>query len=100
MVPSTLKICPQPTADSAQSVIDAIEPLLIDTAEAARAVGISSASWFRLKSAGKTPGSIKLGGRVLYRLADIRSWVAMGCPPKKEFEIRRAADLARAARAV
>lgn len=107
MLPNTLPIRPASAADSAAPVTDhqattgaSLEPLLVDTEQAARAVGISSASWYRLRSGGKTPAPVKLGGRVLYRLADLRSWVAMGCPPRKEFETRRAADQARAARAV
>ena len=68
-----------------------IEPLLVDTEQAAAACGIGRATWFRLKSAGKTPAPVKLGGRVLYRLADLRLWVSLGCPPRREFEARRAA---------
>ena len=69
----------------------AVEPLLVPAPEAARLCGISSATWFRLKSAGKTPPEVRLGGRVLYRLDDLRLFVAWGCPPRKEFEARKAA---------
>jgi hypothetical protein len=91
-----------PQAEPAESLKDrpdakrpkslaAAEPLLVDTAVAAKACGVSSASWFRLKASGRTPGPIKLRRRVLYRLADLKLWVAMGCPDRKEFEARRAA---------
>src|SRR5262245_11384183 len=69
----------------------AVEPLLVDTEEAAAACGIARSTWFRLKSAAKTPAPVKLGGRVLYRVEDLRLWVNWGCPPRKEFEVRRAA---------
>jgi hypothetical protein len=68
-----------------------VEPLLVPAPEAARLCGISEATWFRLKSAGKTPPEVRLGGRVLYRLDDLRLFVAWGCPPRKEFEARKAA---------
>jgi predicted DNA-binding transcriptional regulator AlpA len=70
----------------------AAEPLLVDADRAASMCGISPASWYRLKAAGKTPGPVKLGGRVLYRVADLRVWVALGCPPRREFEVRKAAQ--------
>ena len=70
----------------------AVEPLLVDADRAAPMCGISPASWYRLKAAGKTPAPVKLGGRVLYRVEDLRLWVALGCPERKEFEIRKAAQ--------
>jgi predicted DNA-binding transcriptional regulator AlpA len=68
----------------------AVEPLLVDTEQAAAACGIGRATWFRLKSAGKTPAPVKLAGRVLYRVEDLRLWVSLGCPSRKEFEARKA----------
>jgi hypothetical protein len=68
-----------------------VEPLLVDTEQAAAACGVGRATWFRLKSASKTPAPVKLAGRVLYRVDDLKLWVALGCPPRKEFEARKAA---------
>jgi predicted DNA-binding transcriptional regulator AlpA len=67
------------------------EPLLVVTDAAAALCGISPASWYRLKAAGKTPAPVKLAGRTLYRVADLQLWVALGCPDRKTFEARRAA---------
>jgi hypothetical protein len=69
-----------------------VEPLLVGTDQAAALCAVSPASWYRLKAAGKTPAPILLGGRVLYRVEDLRLWVALGCPVRKEFESRRAAQ--------
>jgi predicted DNA-binding transcriptional regulator AlpA len=77
---------PAPTAAAGEP------PLLVGADRAASMCGISPASWYRLKAAGKTPAPVKLGGRVLYRSADLQLWVALGCPPRKEFEIRKAAQ--------
>jgi hypothetical protein len=68
-----------------------VEPLLVDTDQAAALCSVSPASWYRLKAAGKTPAPVRLGGRVLYRVEDLRLWVGWGCPSRKEFEARKAA---------
>ena len=81
-----------PATDRAPSLAPAVEPLLVDTEQAAAACGIGRATWFRLKSAGKTPAPVKLAGRVLYRVEDLKLWVSLGCPPRKEFEARKAAS--------
>ena len=56
------------------------EPLLVPAAESARLCGVSEASWYRLKSAGKVPAPVRLGGRVLWRVEKLRRWCAAGCP--------------------
>lgn len=60
--------------------------MLIGRIDAARLCGVSPASWDRLTSAGKTPASLRLGGRVLWRRSDLDSWVAFGLPDRKTFE--------------
>ena len=69
-----------------------VAPLLVDTDQAAGICAVSPASWYRLKAAGKTPQPVKLGGRVLYRIEDLKLWVALGCPDRKIFEARKSAD--------
>jgi predicted DNA-binding transcriptional regulator AlpA len=80
-----------PVSARPASLATAIEPLLMPAAEAARLCGISEASWYRLKSAGMLPAPVKLGGRVLWRIEDLRLWIALGCPSRVEFEARRPA---------
>src|SRR5262245_32552182 len=72
-----------------------IEPLMVGADEAARLCGIGRSTWFRLKSAGKTPKALRLGGRSLYSVADLKLWVTLGCPARKEFEARKAATFGR-----
>jgi predicted DNA-binding transcriptional regulator AlpA len=79
----------RPEAGQRGTLTAAVEPLLVDTNQAALRCGISPASWYRLKAAGKTPAPLRLGGRVLYRVEDLQLWVSLGCPPRKEFEVRR-----------
>jgi predicted DNA-binding transcriptional regulator AlpA len=83
-------------ADRPASSAARVETLLVNTVEAAKITGISVASWHRLKAAGKTPGPVRLGGRVLYRVEDLRFWVAIGCPDRKVFEARIAAEIGNA----
>jgi hypothetical protein len=73
------------------SLAAAIEPFLVPALEAARLCGVSEASWYGLKSAGKTPPEVRLGGRVLYRIEDLKLWVALGCPDRRTFEARKTA---------
>jgi hypothetical protein len=78
-------------ARAAVSLTAPIEPLLVDTEQAAVACGIGRATWFRAKAAGKTPAPVRILGRVLYRVEDLKLWVSLGCPDRKTFEARKAA---------
>jgi hypothetical protein len=69
-----------------------VEPLLVDTDQAAACCGLGRATWFRAKAAGKTPAPVRILGKVLYRVDDLKLWVALGCPSRKEFEARKAAS--------
>jgi predicted DNA-binding transcriptional regulator AlpA len=80
----------RPEVGRPASLAAAVEALLVDAKDAAALCGISPASWYRLKASGQTPASVKLGGSVRYRVEDLKRWVALGCPPRKEFEARRA----------
>ncbi|REJ87130.1 MAG: AlpA family phage regulatory protein [Planctomycetota bacterium] len=64
-----------------------VGPLMVDRRECARLLGIGPSSWDRMVSAGKTPAPVRLSaGCVRWRLADLESWVAAGCPNRAEFE--------------
>ena len=58
------------------------QPLLIPASEAAHLCGRSVASWWRDLRAGRVPEPIRLGGKTLWRRADICQWVEAGCPPQ------------------
>ena len=70
------------TARTAAVVTGPVEVLLLDTKQAAGACGLSRSAWFRARAAGKTPAPVRILGKVLYRLADLKLWVALGCPPR------------------
>lgn len=42
-------------------------------------------------AAGKLPAPVRIGGRVVWRVDEIRAWLAAGAPNRDEWEARRAA---------
>lgn len=50
------------------------------------ALSLSRRQVFRLKSGGKLPAAVRVGGAVRWRQADIERWIALGCPERKRFE--------------
>ena len=42
-------------------------------------------------AAGKLPSPIRLGGKVVWRVDEIRAWLAAGAPRRAEWQARRAA---------
>jgi len=87
---------PAPTADSPHSVVEAIITtnaptiavlaLLVTDREAAALCGLGRSTWHRLHAAGKTPAAVKLGRSVRWNRAELESWIAAGCPPRREWE--------------
>ena len=55
-------------------------PLLITADEVAAMLDISTRTLWRLVSARKVVLPVKLGGSTRWRLAEVESWVASGCP--------------------
>lgn len=66
-----------------------VEPLLLDTREAAALCGIGRSLWQSLDAQGRTPQKIKLGRRVLWRADELKAWIAIGCPNRERWERMR-----------
>ena len=60
--------------------MSAESPLLISDTAAAALAGVCRSTWHVLRAAGKLPPSIRLGRKVLWRRAEIVSWIDAGCP--------------------
>ena len=45
-----------------------------------------------MASAGRCPAPLRLAGCVRWRREELRDWIAAGCPPRREWEGRRAAE--------
>jgi len=60
--------------------------LLVGAAEAAALCGVSRSTWWALHSSGRVPLPVRLGGRTLWRRAELEEWVAAGCPARVRWE--------------
>ncbi|MCC7313266.1 MAG: helix-turn-helix domain-containing protein [Planctomycetes bacterium] len=54
------------------------QPLALGASDAAKAVGVSKRTWWRLVASGKAPPGHKLGSRRVWRVEDIKKFVADG----------------------
>lgn len=71
----------RPDAGRPKSPAAAVAPLLVGGREAARMIGLSPASFYRLRSAGGFgPEPLRLGGRVVFKVSEITEWVSANCP--------------------
>lgn len=74
-LPSELNPEEQQTDEESSSIT-----LLLTTESLARQLQISKRSLQRLRSAGKLPQPVNLGGSIRWRTEEIRQWVEAGCP--------------------
>jgi len=69
------------------------EPLAIDAAEVGKLFGVSERHVWAMNSRGRLPRPIRLGRAVRWRVAELRDWLAAGCPERSRWEaIRHAND--------
>ena len=61
------------------------QPLLIDSRQAAALCGIGRTLWLDLDQQGRVPQGFKLGRRKLWRVDEIKSWVAAGMPNREKW---------------
>lgn len=53
---------------------------LLPIGQVAKMVAVSRRTISRLADAGKLPPPLRIGGSIRWRLADVREWIAAGCP--------------------
>jgi len=84
---------PRAEAGRPPSSAAAVAPLLVGGREAARLIGLSPASFYRLRAAGGFgPAPVRLGGRVVFKVAEITDWVNANCPDARTWRALRAAQ--------
>ena len=66
-----------------------LEPFAVDAIGAARLCGVSRAMWWKLDSSGRCPAAIRLGRRCLWKVDELREWLAAGCPPRDRWKAER-----------
>ncbi len=80
----------EPTPSGTPTDPAALPPLLARASDAARLCGVSGATFDRLRSAGKIPAPLRLGGSLCWRVAELAAWTEAGCPDRKTWETLRA----------
>lgn len=68
------------------------EPLVVDAKDLAVMLRIGLRSVRAWDAAGKLPRPLRISGRVLWRRAEIESWLVAGAPNRSEWEARKAAS--------
>ena len=72
------------TTHSDRGIQIAVTPLLIDAAGVAVMLGISRRTVYSMQSTGELgPMALTVGGRKLWRTAELTAWVANGCPRRE-----------------
>jgi predicted DNA-binding transcriptional regulator AlpA len=64
-------------------------PFLVGADGAAKVLGVSPGQLRNMNSSGHLPSPVRLGGRVLWRVNELRDWVAAGCPDRRAWESDR-----------
>jgi hypothetical protein len=67
----------------------ASSPLLLTASEAAAMLKVALRTWRTWHAAGQTPQPIRIGRKTFWRPADLRAWVAAGCPDRETWAITR-----------
>ena len=65
------------------------DPLLVTAKQAAEICGKSLRTWRTWDAAGLIPRPVRIGRSTLWRLDELREWVAAGCPRREEWETRQ-----------
>jgi excisionase family DNA binding protein len=68
-----------------------LSPLLVDARRLARLLCCGVRTVRAWDAAGKLPAPVKIGGRVLWPVEEVKAWVRAGCPCRAEWSARRAA---------
>jgi predicted DNA-binding transcriptional regulator AlpA len=64
---------------------------LVGADAAAAMAGVSPATWWRWDAARRCPAPLRLTrGVTRWRRAELAEWIAAGCPPRREWDARRA----------
>lgn len=59
---------------------------LVGRLDAAVLCSTSARTWDRLVCSEKTPAPVRLGGRPMWRVDELRAWIDAGCPDRRTWE--------------
>jgi predicted DNA-binding transcriptional regulator AlpA len=60
--------------------------VLVSAQTLAKRLSVSVRTLWRLRSAGKLPQPVRVGGGIRWRSAEIDTWIGAGCPEAKAWE--------------
>lgn len=70
-----------------------LTPLIVDARRLAKLLCAGIRTVRTWDAAGKLPAPIRIGGRVVWRVAEIRDWLAAGAPDRTAWTAIRSAQL-------
>jgi predicted DNA-binding transcriptional regulator AlpA len=65
------------------------DTLLVTAKQAAAMCGKSLRTWRTWDAAGWIPRPVRIGRSTLWRVDELREWIAAGCPRRTEWEARK-----------
>ena len=66
-----------------------LEPLLISARQAAAMCGRSERTWRSWDCAHLVPRGVSIGRSRLWRVDELREWIAAGCPRRADWELSK-----------
>ena len=66
-----------------------LKPLVVDAKFLARLLTCGVRTVRTLDTSGKLPTPLRIGGRVVWRVSEIREWLAAGAPDRDTWEARK-----------
>jgi excisionase family DNA binding protein len=78
----------RPLAKVGGTVTAETGPLLLSARTLAERLGVSVRTLWRLRTSGKLPQPVRLGGAIRWRAGEIEAWIEAGCPETRTWEAR------------
>jgi predicted DNA-binding transcriptional regulator AlpA len=77
---------PEAAPSESSATLPALPPEQVTAAIAGPFCGVGESTWWRLHAAAKVPRPNKLGGKTLWRVAELREWIVAGCPDRRTWD--------------
>lgn len=68
-----------------------LPPLAVDAKGVAKLLTVGLRTVRTWDAAGKLPKPVRIGAKVLWSVAELKAWLAAGCPERAEWDCRKAA---------
>lgn len=83
----------RPVSDRSARKRRNLSPLVADAKRLARLLCCGVRTVRTWDAAGKLPSPIRIGGKVLWDVSEIRSWIRVGCPDRAGWDARKKLSL-------